>query len=119
MSKTRPLKALKQRYQLDSDQAGNAKGHIYVTSAGLVILEKALDATLTQHLSWWQILIVILILLALAAVSYFDVGGAKYRQTEEEDIQEDEDSEYSDYAPAESPEQRRQMAREALRSSRR
>lgn len=96
MGSMRRLKSIKQKYKLDSDQAGNAKGHIYVTSAGLVILEKVLDATLTQHLSWWQIMIVILILLALAAVSYFDVGGAKYQQQEEEDIPE-EDREDSDY----------------------
>ena len=54
MSEIRPLKALKQRYRLDSDQAGNAKGHIYVTTAGLVILEKITDAVLAGSLSWGQ-----------------------------------------------------------------
>lgn len=97
---------IKRRLALDSDQAGNLKGHIYVTTAGLVILEKITDAVLANSLSWGQLTVAVLILLALAAVSYFDVGSAKY-------FGEALDAEGD--APAEGPEQERDTLQEALR----
>lgn len=89
------LTKLKKALPLDTDKAEDIKGHAMVGVSALLILDKLADAAVVGNLSWAQILVMVLILVTLAIVSYCNVGsgGNKYKDAErpEADYRDDLD----------------------------